>query len=69
MTPDERRKPHLIQAKRKQRIARGSGVEVADVNRLMKQQMQMADMMKRMAKLGQKGFMRSMGNLPGLPKF
>ncbi len=69
MTPDERRKPHLIQAKRKQRIARGSGVEVADVNRLMKQQMQMADMMKRMAKLGQKGFMRSMGNLPGMPKF
>ena len=58
MTPFERRNPKLIQASRKRRIASGSGTSVQDVNRLLKQHMQMADMMKRMQKLGQKGFMR-----------
>jgi signal recognition particle subunit SRP54 len=58
MTPFERRNPKLIQASRKRRIAAGSGTSVQDVNRLLKQHMQMADMMKRMQKLGQKGFMR-----------
>jgi len=47
MTPKERRNPKVIHASRKQRIAKGAGVSVSDVNRLMKQQMQMADMMKR----------------------
>jgi signal recognition particle subunit SRP54 len=58
MTPFERRNPKLIHASRKRRIATGSGTSVQDVNRLLKQHMQMADMMKRMQKLGQKGFMR-----------
>ncbi len=70
MTPKERRNPKVIHASRKQRIAKGAGVSVSDVNRLMKQQMQMADMMKRVNKLGQKGFMRSLGGMmPGGPKF
>ena len=70
MTKRERRDPKLILASRKKRIAAGAGVEVSDVNKLLKQQMQMADMMKRMNKLGQKGFMRSRGAMmPGAPKF
>ena len=58
MTPKERKNPHIIQAKRKVRIAKGSGTSVQDVNKLLKQHQQMADMMKRMAKLGKKGMMR-----------
>lgn len=66
MTPRERRQPKLIQASRKRRIATGSGTSVQDVNRLLKQHMQMAQMMKQMSKLGQKGFMRSgLGGLLG----
>jgi signal recognition particle subunit SRP54 len=58
MTKDERKKPELIKASRKQRIANGSGVSVADVNKLLKQHMEMQRMMKQMKKLGQKGLMR-----------
>ncbi|MCF4165936.1 signal recognition particle protein [Zavarzinia compransoris] len=58
MTPKERKNPQIIQAKRKIRIAKGSGTTVQDVNKLLKQHQQMADMMKRMAKLGKKGMMR-----------
>ncbi|MDD3445321.1 MAG: signal recognition particle protein [Zavarzinia sp.] len=58
MTPKERKNPQIIQAKRKIRIANGSGTSVQDVNKLLKQHQQMADMMKRMAKLGKKGLMR-----------
>jgi signal recognition particle subunit SRP54 len=58
MTREERRKPELIKASRKQRIANGSGVSVADVNKLLKQHMEMQRMMKQMKKLGQKGLMR-----------
>ena len=58
MTREERRNPKIIAAKRKVRIAKGSGTSVQDVNRLLKQHQQMADMMKRMGKLGQKGMMR-----------
>lgn len=58
MTPKERKNPQIIQAKRKVRIAKGSGTSVQDVNKLLKQHQQMADMMKRMAKLGKKGLMR-----------
>jgi signal recognition particle subunit SRP54 len=58
MTPKERKNPQIIQAKRKVRIAKGSGTSVQDVNKLLKQHQQMADMMKRMAKLGKKGMMR-----------
>jgi len=58
MTKAERKNPDLIKASRKKRIAAGAGVEVQDVNKLLKQYMQMADMMKKVGKLGQKGLMR-----------
>ncbi len=66
MTKAERRNPKLIHASRKKRIASGSGVSVQDVNKLLKQHMQMADMMKRMKALGKKGFMRGLGNMAGM---
>ncbi|NKD85804.1 signal recognition particle protein [Haematospirillum jordaniae] len=66
MTPTERRKPDLLKASRKRRIAAGSGVTVADVNRLLKQYQQMADMMKQMRKMGgKKGLMGALGGLFG----
>ncbi len=73
MTRQERKNPKLIHASRKKRIAAGSGTSVQDVNKLLKQHLQMSDMMKRMSKLGQKGFARSImagmgGGFPGLPK-
>ncbi len=58
MTVKERRHPDIIKASRKKRIAAGSGVSVTDVNRLLKQHEDMATMMKRIGKLGQKGLMR-----------
>ncbi|MDK9722932.1 MAG: signal recognition particle protein [Rhodospirillales bacterium] len=58
MTPKERRNPDLIKASRKQRIAKGSGASVQDVNKLLKQHQQMADAMKKLGKLGQKGLKR-----------
>ena len=58
MTKTERRKPDILQASRKKRIARGAGVEVQDVNRLLKMHRQMADMMKKVGKMGKKGMMR-----------
>ncbi|MFB9355418.1 signal recognition particle protein [Sneathiella chinensis] len=58
MTPKERRNPKLIAASRKKRIAAGSGMSVQDVNRLLKQHKQMADMMKKVKKLGNKGIAR-----------
>jgi signal recognition particle subunit SRP54 len=47
MTPLERRKPELIKANRKRRIATGAGVQVQEVNRLLNQFEQMQGMMKR----------------------
>ena len=61
MTAAERRNPDLIDSSRKRRIAKGSGLQVQDVNRLMKQQMQMQQMMKQFSKLGMRGLMRSLG--------
>ena len=58
MTAAERRNADLIKASRKRRIAAGAGVSVQDVNKLLKQYIQMADMMKKVGKLGQKGLMR-----------
>jgi signal recognition particle subunit SRP54 len=58
MTQKERLVPDLIKASRKKRIALGAGVDVQDVNKLLKQYQQMADMMKKVSKLGQKGLMR-----------
>jgi signal recognition particle subunit SRP54 len=58
MTPKERRSPDIIKASRKKRIAAGSGTSVQEVNKLLKQFDDMATMMKKMNKLGQKGLMR-----------
>ncbi|MEH7829627.1 signal recognition particle protein [Gemmobacter denitrificans] len=52
MTKKERANPDLLQASRKKRIAAGAGLEVAELNRLLKQHKQMADMMKKMGKGG-----------------
>lgn len=59
MTKEERKKPEILKANRKQRIAKGSGTEVADINRLLKQFEQMKAMMK----------MFSGGKMPSLPSF
>jgi signal recognition particle subunit SRP54 len=58
MTKPERRNPKLLNGSRRRRIATGSGTSVQDVNRLLKQYQDMAGMMKKMKKLGQKGLMR-----------
>lgn len=60
MTPRERRHPDLLKASRKQRIAAGAGVCVNDVNRLLKQYEQMADVMKKIKKMGPLGLMSLM---------
>jgi signal recognition particle subunit SRP54 len=52
MTKKERANPALLQASRKKRIAKGAGLDVAELNRLLKQHRQMADMMKTMGKKG-----------------
>jgi signal recognition particle subunit SRP54 len=68
MTRAERSKPKLLNGSRKRRIAAGSGATVQDVNRLVKQQKDMATMMKRMGKMGKKGLMRhGLPGMPGLP--
>jgi signal recognition particle subunit SRP54 len=56
MTKEERRKPDILAASRKRRIAAGAGVDVAEVNRLLKQHRQMADAFKMMSKGGGRGF-------------
>jgi signal recognition particle subunit SRP54 len=61
MTKKERRKPDILQASRKRRIAAGAGVEVAEINRLLKQHRQMQDAFKMMARGGGKGFARMAG--------
>ncbi len=58
MTKQERKRPEIIKASRKKRIAAGSGTSVQDVNKLLKQFDDMQTMMKKMSKLGQKGLMR-----------
>jgi len=50
MTPQERKKPELLKASRKKRIAAGSGMSVQEVNKLLKMHRQMSDMMKKMGK-------------------
>ena len=65
MTPLERRKPELIKATRKKRIADGSGVQVQEVNRLLKQFEETQKMMKMFAKAGMAKMMRGMGNMMG----
>ncbi len=65
MTPLERRKPEVIKATRKKRIADGSGVQVQEVNRLLKQFEETQKMMKMFSKGGMAKMMRSMGSLMG----
>jgi signal recognition particle subunit SRP54 len=60
MTPIERKNVDLLQASRKRRIAAGAGVDVADINRLIKQFLEMQKVMKQVQKLGKSGFMRSL---------
>ncbi|MCA1803961.1 MAG: signal recognition particle protein [Xanthomonadaceae bacterium] len=69
MTPQERRHPDIIKASRRKRIATGSGTQVQDVNKLLKQFMQMQKMMKKMSKGGMAKMMRGLkGRMPtGLP--
>lgn len=55
MTKLERRKPKMINSSRKQRIAKGSGTVVSEVNRILKQHRKMADMMKKISKKGMSG--------------
>ncbi len=64
MTSKERKKPEIIKASRKQRIAAGSGTTVQDVNKLLKQHKDATRVMKRVQKMGKKGMMR--GGLGGL---
>jgi len=67
MTPQERRRPEIIKASRKRRIAAGSGVSVQDVNRLLKQFEEAQKMMKSLGKGGLAKMMRGMkGMLPGM---
>ena len=62
MTREERRFPRTINGSRKRRIAQGSGQQIQDVNRLLKQHLQMEKMMKKMSKGGMKKMMRGLPN-------
>ena len=55
MTPEERRRPTMIDGSRRKRVARGSGTNVQEVNKLLKQFQMMQKMVKRMSKVGMKG--------------
>jgi signal recognition particle subunit SRP54 len=67
MTKTERVKPDLINGSRRKRIASGAGVEVQDVNKLLKMHRQMSDMMKKMGKMGGKMPFGMGGGMPQLP--
>jgi signal recognition particle subunit SRP54 len=66
MTLQERRKPDLLDARRRRRIAAGSGTSVTEVNDLLQRFAQMRKMMKNMGKM--KKMMSRMGNMPGMPR-
>lgn len=66
MTPDERNNPKKLNGSRKKRVASGSGVEVSEVNQVLKQHKMMEGMMKKLGKMGKKGMMRhGIGGLTG----
>jgi signal recognition particle subunit SRP54 len=67
MTPLERAKPDLIKATRKRRIAAGAGVQVQEVNRMLKEFEQMQDMMKKMRGGGLMKMMKKLGGMKGMP--
>ena len=58
MTKKERANPAILQASRKKRIAAGAGLEVSELNKLLKMQRQMGDMMKKMGKMGKGGMLK-----------
>ena len=66
MTKRERANPQLLQASRKKRIAAGAGLEVQELNRLLKQHRQMSDMMKKLGRKGGKGLMRQLSGMFGM---
>ena len=68
MTQLERSKPDIIKATRKRRIAIGAGVQVQDVNRMLKEFEQMQDMMKKMKGGGMMKMMKRMGGMKGMPR-
>ncbi len=69
MTREERENPDILRASRKSRIAKGSGTQVADINRLIKQFEQTKQMMKMMGNMGKGGKMPNMGAMMGkMPK-
>ncbi|HEY0212305.1 MAG TPA: signal recognition particle protein [Paenirhodobacter sp.] len=72
MTKKERANPDMLQASRKKRIAAGAGLEVADLNKLLKMHRQMADTMKKLGKMGKGGMLKQamaamQGKMGGLP--
>lgn len=64
MTPEERRKPDIISGSRKKRIAKGSGTQIQDINRLLKQHKQMSKMMKKFS--GKGGMTKMMRGMKGM---
>ncbi|OFE12190.1 signal recognition particle protein [Pseudohongiella acticola] len=65
MTPRERRNPDMLNGSRKRRICQGSGTQIQDLNRLMKQHKQMQKMMKKMKGGGMANMMRGLGGMRG----
>lgn len=65
MTPKERRFPKLLNASRKKRIAKGSGLEVQQINKLLKQHESMGKMMKKMKKMKKSDLMALQNQIPG----
>jgi signal recognition particle subunit SRP54 len=65
MTSQERRRPELIDGSRRRRIARGSGTQVADVNRVIKTREQYEQVAKMLGKQGPRGGMSALGRMLG----
>ena len=68
MTLKERTNPEILNTSRRQRIAKGSGTNIQEVNRLIKQFDQTRKMMKMVTGAGMKGMMKGMPGMPGMPK-
>jgi signal recognition particle subunit SRP54 len=66
MTPGERREPHLIKASRRRRIAAGSGTSVSEVNRLLRQFVEMQKLVRQLGGASGRGGAR-LGSMPRLP--
>ncbi len=65
MTRKERANPHILQASRRKRIAAGAGMELSDLNKLIKMQRQMSDMMKKMGRMGKGGLLKQAAGMFG----